>query len=99
MAAPTKAKKKHARKAEKQYTMCEFESKIFDGTFNLPSPNHFPISVMNAARRNDLNPLIDFLRKAGTSEEDIEAIESLEGDEVEDFMGEWGEAAKVSVPK
>lgn len=93
------AKKKHARKSERKIPMVRFESDIFEGVFELPALSSFDLKTQRALMSNDVNPLFDKLTAANVDPDDIEAIDSLAGDEVGDFMKEWGEASEVPAPK
>lgn len=95
---PVSKTRKHARKSEKQLTMVEFETPIFDGSFRFPSPKHMPIGVAAAVQKGDLGEIFAWLEKSGASEEDLDAFRSLEGDEVQDFMTSWTDG-EISVPK
>ncbi|MDO4919947.1 hypothetical protein [Kocuria sp.] len=95
---PVSKKRKHVRKSEKQLTMVDFETPIFDGTFTLPSPKHMPIGVAAAVQKGDVSEIFAWLEKAGVDEEDLDAFRSLEGEEVQDFMTAWTDG-ETSVPK
>ena len=92
-------KKKHARKSEPKTPMVRFESEIFEGVFELPAFSSFDLKTQRALNKNDVEPLFDKLTAANVDPDDIEAINSLTGDEVRDFMKEWGEASEVPAPK
>jgi hypothetical protein len=89
------AKKKITRKTTKQYPKVRFESDLFDGTFELPDMSSFPLKVQRKLMEGDVSPLFDLLTDAKVSEDAIEAIDSLSGDEAADFMGQWGNASTV----
>lgn len=98
--ATTKAtaakQKKRVRKYEKQYRFRTFESSIFEGEFKLPEFKQMPTDYGLLVRVGDLNGLYDWLAEVGVSAEDIEAIKSLDSEEMEIFFKEWdsGELGK-----
>lgn len=89
---------KYARKAKKRYTLVDFETEIFEGTFTFPSPKHLPLGVLKAFDTGDVGKLITWLEEAGVDKDAIEAFESLEGEELQDFMAAWQDG-ELSVPK
>ena len=91
--------KKFARKSERKYPMVRFETSIFEGTFELPALSSFDLKTQRSLMSNDVNPLFDLLQAAKVDPEAIEAIDSLSGDEVAEFMTAWGEAGEVPAPK
>lgn len=94
-----KAKKKtFTRKSEKRYEWVRFATDVFEEEFELPSPKHFSMKVLNAANRGDMNATVKWLEDAGVDEGTIEAIESLEGEELKSFMESWADG-KVTAPK
>lgn len=95
---PVSKKRKHARKNEKQLTMVEFETPIFEDSFTFPSPKHMPIGVAAAVQKGDVSEIFTWLEKSGVADEDLEAFRSLEGEEVQEFMTAWTDG-EVSVPK
>lgn len=88
--------KKRVRKYEKQYRFRTFESSIFEGDFKLPEFKQMPTEHGLLVRVGDLNGLYDWLAEVGVSAEDIEAIKSLDSEELEIFFEEWnsGELGK-----
>lgn len=91
--------KKFTRKTARKFPMVRFETDIFDGVFELPALSSFDLKTQRSLMSNDVNPLFDLLRAAKVDPEAIEAIDSLSGDEVTDFMSAWGEAGEVPAPK
>lgn len=90
--------KTRKRKVAKKYELVTFETPIFDGEFTLPSPKHMPLKVLNGFDKGNVGVFVDWLRDAKVSEEDIEAFESLDGEELAEFMKAWTDG-EVSVPK
>lgn len=90
--------KTRKRKAAKRYEMVSFETPIFEGEFEFPSPKHMPLKVMRAFDEGNVSSLIGWLRDAKVSDEDIEAFESMDGEELGEFMKAWTDG-EVSVPK
>ena len=89
---------KYARKAQKRYTLVDFETEIFEGVFTFPSPKHMPMKVLSALDSGDIAKLMTWLEEAGVDKDAIEAFESLDGEELQDFMAAWQDG-KLSVPK
>lgn len=89
---------KYARKAQKRYTLVDFETEIFEGVFTFPSPKHMPLRVLSALDNGDIAKLMTWLEEAGVDKDAIEAFESLDGEELQDFMAAWQDG-KLSVPK
>lgn len=95
--ATTKAKtKKRVRKHEKTYRYRTFESSIFEGEFKLPEFKQMPSEYGLLVRAGDINGLYNWLAEAGIDSEDIDAIKSLDPEELETFFKEWnsGELGK-----
>lgn len=95
--ATTKAKtKKRARKYEKTYRYRTFESSIFEGEFKLPEFKQMPSKYGLLVRVGDMNGLYNWLAEVGIDSEDIDAIKSLDSEELETFFEEWnsGELGK-----
>ena len=88
--------KKRVRKYEKQYTYNTFESSIFEGEFKLPSMRQIPQTYALDLRTGDFNALYRWLEEVGVPTEDIDAIKSLDSEEIETFFEEWnsGELGK-----
>lgn len=88
--------KKRVRKYEKQYTYNTFESSIFEGEFKLPSMRQIPQTYALDLRTGDFNALYLWLEEVGVPTEDIDAIKSLDSEEIETFFEEWnsGELGK-----
>lgn len=88
--------KKRVRKYEKQYRYRTFESSIFEGEFKLPEFKQMPTEYGLLVRVGDMNGLCNWLAEVGISTEDIEAIKSLDSEELEIFFKEWnsGELGK-----
>lgn len=95
----TTKKQKFARKAERQFPRVRFESDIFEGVFELPALDSFDLRTQRALMDNNVSPLFDLLVEAKVEQEAIDAIDSLTGAEVPDFMKEWSEASEVPAPK
>lgn len=96
-AARNEAKaKKRVRKYEKKYTYSTFESSIFEGEFKLPSMRQIPQTYALDLRTGDFNALYCWLEEVGVPTEDIDAIKSLDSEEIEIFFEEWnnGELGK-----
>lgn len=91
--------KKFARKSERKFPLVRFETDIFDGVFELPALSSFDLKTQRSLMSNDVNPLFDLLEAAKVDEDAIQAIDSLAGDEVSEFMKAWGEASEVPAPK
>ena len=89
------AVKKISRKAPRRFETVRFESALFDGTFELPVLSSFDLKTQRSLMAGDVNPLFDLLAEAGVKDDAREAIDSLSGDEVTDFMREWGEAGTI----
>lgn len=89
---------KYARKAQKRYTLVDFETEIFEGVFTFPSPKHLPLGVLKAFDTGDVAKLMTWLEEAGVDKDAIEAFESLDGEELQDFMAAWQDG-ELSVPK
>lgn len=96
-----KKAKKFVRKTEKQYTFVSFTlSDIYgDAEFSLPESNRLPLKIGRALKRNDVNPILDFLADVGVEDDAIDAIDALDSEEFLDFMKAWGEASGVDIPK
>lgn len=95
--ATTKAKtKKRVRKYEKTYRYRTFESSIFEGEFKLPEFKQMPSEYGLLVRVGDMNGLYNWLAEVGIDSEDIDAIKSLDSEELETFFQEWnsGELGK-----
>ena len=88
--------KKRVRKYEKTYRYRTFESSIFEGEFKLPEFKQMPTEYGLLVRVGDMNGLYDWLAEVGVSAEDIDAIKSLDSEELETFFEEWnsGELGK-----
>lgn len=86
------------RKVAKKYEMVKFETPIFEGEFVFPSPKHMPIKVLGGFEKGNVAVIVDWLRDAGISNEDIEAFETLDGEELAEFMQSWTDG-EISVPK
>lgn len=88
--------KKRVRKYEKKYTYSTFESSIFEGEFKLPSLRQIPQTYAIDLRAGDFNAVYRWLEEVGVPTEDIEAIKSLDSEEIETFFEEWnsGELGK-----
>nr|DAV95922.1 MAG TPA: hypothetical protein [Caudoviricetes sp.] len=88
--------KKRVRKYEKQYRFRTFESSIFEGEFKLPEFKQMPGEYGSLVRTGNMNGLYDWLAEVGVIAEDIEAIKSLDSEELEIFFKEWdsGELGK-----
>lgn len=93
------AKRKPTRKTARRFDMVRFESEIFDGEFELPALSAFDLKTQRSLMAGDVNPLFGLLAEAGVDEDVRDAVDSLTGDEVNDFMKEWGEAGTVAAPK
>lgn len=91
--------KKFARKTARKFPMVRFETDIFEGTFELPALSSFDLKTQRSLMSNDVNPLFELLEAAKVDEAAIEAIDSLSGGEVTEFMKAWGEAGEVPAPK
>lgn len=95
--ATAKAKtKKRVRKYEKTYRYRTFESSIFEGEFKLPEFKQMPSEYGLLVRVGDMNGLYNWLAEVGIDSEDIDAIKSLDSEELETFFEEWnsGELGK-----
>lgn len=90
--------KTRKRKVAKKYEMVTFDTPIFEGEFTLPSPKHLNLKVLSGFENGNVAVLVDWLRDAGIAKEDIEAFESLDGEELQEFMKAWTDG-EVSVPK
>lgn len=88
--------KKRVRKYEKKYTFNTFESSIFEGEFKLPSMRQIPQAYALDLRSGDFSALYRWLDEVGVPAEDIDAIKSLDSEEIETFFEEWnnGELGK-----
>lgn len=92
-------KQKFARKAARQFPKVRFESKIFEGMFELPALDSFDLKTQRSLMNNNVSPLFDLLAEAKVEQAAIDAIDSLAGEEVGSFMEEWSEASEVPAPK
>lgn len=92
-----KKTKKIARKVAKRYEFVEFESELFEGTFRLPKPEQMSLKLVAKLNTNPY-ALVDFLREAGVDDDQVEAVESLDPSELEDFMEVWAKG-QVTIPK
>lgn len=95
---PTSKTRKYARKTAKKYEFVTFETSIFEGEFRFPSPKHLPLKVMTAVSKSDIEPLITWLHEAKVDPEAIEAFETLDGEELAEFMSAWTDG-EISAPK
>lgn len=88
--------KKRVRKYEKQYRYRTFESSIFEGDFKLPELKQMPSEYGLLVRVGDMNGLYNWLAGVGIDSDDIDAIKSLDSEELETFFEEWnsGELGK-----
>ena len=88
--------KKRVRKYEKKYTFSTFETDIFEGEFKLPVMRQMPQTYALDLRTGDFNALYRWLEEVGVPVEDIDAIKSLDSEEIETFFEEWdnGELGK-----
>src|SRR5699024_11079363 len=75
------------RKNAKQYAMVSFELDGFEGEFSLPKLDSLPFGVAAALQNGNGGKLVAFLEKYAP--ESAEAVEDLDGDEVEGFMKAW----------
>lgn len=91
--------KKYARKTARKFPMVRFETDIFEGTFELPALSSLDLKTQRSLMANNVDPLFDILAEAKVDADAIEAIDSLTGAEVSDFMTAWGEAGEVPAPK
>ena len=85
------------RKNAKQYAMVSFELDGFEGEFSLPKLDSLPFGVAAALQNGNGGKLVAFLEKYAP--ESAEAVEDLDGDEVEGFMKAWGKASGVDAGK
>ena len=81
------------RRGKKQYAMVSFELEQFEGEFTLPKLDSLPFGVAAALQNGNGGKLVAFLEKYAP--ESAEAVEDLDGDEVEGFMKAWGNASGV----
>lgn len=95
---PKNTKSKYARKTKKRYTFVDFETEIFEGTFTFPSLKHMPMKVLSTLDSGNISKMTTWLEEAGVDKDAIEALGSLEGEELRDFMEAWGDG-NLSVPK
>lgn len=95
---PKNTKSKYARKSKKRYTFVDFETEIFEGTFTFPSPEQLPLGVINSLESGITTKLVTWLEEAGVDKDAVKAFESLEGEELLDFMEAWRDGS-LSVPK
>ena len=88
--------KKRVRKYAKTYRFHTFESSIFEGEFKLPDMRQLPTDYGLRVRVGDISAIYEWLAEVGISTEDIEAIKSLDSEEIETFFEEWnsGELGK-----
>lgn len=91
-------KTKYARKTKKRYTFVDFETEIFEGVFTFPSPKHIPVKVLSAFDKNDITKLTTWLEEAGVGNDAVGAFESLDTEELQEFMAAWVDGS-LSVPK
>lgn len=91
--------KKFARKTVRKFPLVRFETDIFAGTFELPALSSFDLKTQRSLMSNDVNPLFALLEAAKVDQDAIDAIDSLSGDEVTEFMKAWGDASEVPAPK
>lgn len=91
--------KKFARKSERKFPLVRFETEIFAGVFELPALSSFDLKTQRSLMANDVNPLFALLEDAKVDQDAIDAIDSLSGDEVTEFMKAWGDASEVPAPK
>lgn len=79
---------KITRKVKKRYEFVEFESDLFDGVFRLPRFTQVNIKTMQEIN-SDPSAILRFLEEAGAPADAIEAVSTLDGDEMENFMRDW----------
>lgn len=92
------AKKKIARKVEKRYEFVTFNYDVFEGDFVLPKFPP-PIGVLRRVQKGDVAKLIEWLEDAKVEEEYLEAIDSLDAEELEGFINAWTNGQLASAPK
>ncbi|WP_237220388.1 hypothetical protein [Rothia nasimurium] len=85
---------KITRKAPKRYEFVEFESELFDGVFRLPRFTQVDIKTMKEVN-SDPSAILRFLENAGVTEDAIEAVSTLDGDEMENFMRDWNDGVVI----
>lgn len=97
----SKPRKKINRKdgGKKLYRMVHFESDLFDAPFTFPDQQHMTVGLVEAVNAGDMGELTKWLAKAKVQPEEIEALRELEGEEVEQFMREWGNGSIIDLPK
>jgi hypothetical protein len=96
---PVSQKRKINRKNAKQYRMVNVKSDIFDVELTLPDFAQIPMGVPAKLTKGDLGAMFDWLNAAGVDQETIEAVESLDGEEFQDFTEDWGKGSAVALPK
>nr|DAD89333.1 MAG TPA: hypothetical protein [Siphoviridae sp. ctaaA4] len=99
MAQKAKTKKTFTRVKPKQYTMVRFTSSLYDEEFLLPKPGHMSQKVASAIDSGRFDVFYEWLRGAGVTEEEIDAIADMDAEETREFMQEWGQGEIASVPK
>lgn len=77
-----------ARKAKKRYEFVEFESELFEGVFRLPRFTQMSLKAIEELNR-DPAAILRFFKEAGVEQTDIDAIASLDGEELASFMDDW----------
>lgn len=96
---PESKKRKNARKVAKQYRMVTFTSDLFEDEFTFPDQDHFNLGLIAAVNAGDMGTLIQWLTAAGVDKDQIEAFKTLESEEVEDFLKDWGKGSLADLPK
>lgn len=76
------------RKAKKRYEFVEFESELFEGVFRLPRFTQMSLKAIEELNR-DPAAILRFLKEAGVDQAAIDAIASLDGEELASFMDDW----------
>ena len=96
---PESKKRKNARKVAKQYRMVTFTSDLFEDEFTFPDQDHFNLGLIAAVNAGDMGKLIAWLESTGVDKDQIEAFKTLESEEVEEFLKDWGKGSLADLPK
>lgn len=97
---PVSKKRKFQRKTTKQYRMVQFETDLFDGQFVLPDQQHMNLGLVEALNSGRIDKLVVWLKEAGVNDEDmLDAIRSIDQEEMEGFMESWAKGSLADLPK
>lgn len=91
--------RKNKRKVAKQLRRVTFTSDLFEDEFTFPDQAHFNLGLISKVTEGNMGALIAWLRENDVEEDQLEAFESLEQEEIEGFLADWGKGSLADLPK